>query len=604
MKKFLPFIVLALLNVLTPSVNAQKNDFIAKVGKDVITTGEYKERYELMPIVSKHRNIDSVKHELLYTLIAENLAAKEAEKLHLDKKPAFTDIYSALEKMFVRDALFKEEIESKIKIGAEELKEGIDRVSTELKVNIMSSADSAEIFDLYRQLSAGAKFDSLLAMRPEYIDQKEPLSVTFGTMEDKKVEDLLFNLKVNSFSGPVQTKDGWFIFYVKDWTRTSGQDFEKIQSEAKKTIKARKRKILALNYMDSILHGMSITADTAIFRKLIYTFSEELSGRDTSANKSEDGSIQLSVADVDRIKSLLGNDMLKKVFIPFKKDPVTVNEFLNYFYHSEFKVKATDEKTMAGKLAFDYRNFVQVEMMSREGYKKGLDKLPSVQHDLKMWKNNYLSQLYRISLNDSAKVSDDEVIKYYNERYKTDKKETTVKVIEFLSPDLSVMETALNRLQSGNDFKASLADIKGGTIQEPADFPVTENGEIGRIAGTLNVGEIYGPVDMGGQFVIFKLLDKKESDIMPSTYEDVKETLRGQLINRKIYTMMKDKIVNAAANADITVNEKALSDLQVTSINMFVFRHMGFGGRIWGVPYSPPFYEWMHEVKNVKRVLP
>jgi hypothetical protein len=441
-------------------------------------------------------------------------------------------------------------------------------------------------------------------MRPESADQKEPLTVTYGTMADKQVEDILFGLKQGSFSGPARTKDGWFIFYIKNWTRTTGKDFEKIQSDAKKTIKDRKRKVLALNYMDSMLKGVSITADTAIFRRLISAFTEELSGRDTSANKSEDGSIQLSIADVDKIKSMLGDETMKKVFIPFKKGPVNVNEFLNYFYHNEFKIKTADEKSIAGRLAYDFRNFIQVEMMSREGYKKGLDKLPAVQHDLKMWRDNYLSQLYRISLNDSARVSDDEIIKLYNERYKTNKKETTVKVIEFLSSDLSVMETALNKLQSGNDFKSSLADIKGGKILEPDYFAVTEKGELGRIAGTLSVGETYGPVDLGDQFVIFKLLDRKDSDIMPSTYDEVKETLRGQLMNRKLYELMKDRIVNAAANSEVTINEKALSDLQVTRINMFVFRHMGFGGKIWGVPYSPPFYEWIHEVKNVKRLLP
>jgi hypothetical protein len=445
----------------------------------------------------------------------------------------------------------------------------------------------------------------LLKLREEYADQKEPLTVTFGNMEEKYVEDVLFGTIPGNFSKPVQTKDGWFIFFVKNRTKTTGMDFEKIQSNAKKVIKARKRKDLTYQYMESVLKNLVVTPDTTIFRRLISTFSKQLLPKDTVTNKTDEYFIQLSIPDVDNIKAALGSDLLKKVFIPFDKKPVTVNEFLNYFYHSEFKIKAADERSIAGKLNFDLHNFIQVEMMSREGYKRGLNKLPSVQHDLKMWRNNYLSQMYRINLIDSARVSNEEIIEYYNQLYKTNQQVTKVKVIEFSSPDLSIMETALNRLQDGKDFKSTLSDIQGAVIKEPDYFPVTENGEMGRIAGTMEIGEVYGPLNTGSEFVIFKLLDKNQSALtLPATYEEVKETLRGQLINRKLYTQMKDKIISAAANKNITINDKALADLKVTEINMFVFRHMGFGGRIWGVPYSPPFFEWMKEVKDVKRLLP
>jgi hypothetical protein len=382
-------------------------------------------------------------------------------------------------------------------------------------------------------------------------------------------------------------------------------DFDKIQSTAKKTIKARKRVALTLNYMEGILKNLQVTPDTTLFRKFISVFIKQLLPKDTVANKTEKSFIQLTVKDVDDIKAALGSDILSKVFIPFEKGPVNVNEFLNYFYHSEFKIKAADERSIAGKLNYELRNFIQVEMMSREGYRKGLDKLPEVQHDLKMWRNNYLSQLYRISLLDSARVSDDEVIEYYNQLYKTNQQVKKVKVLKLLSPDLSVMEDVLNQLKEGKDFKDITSRLTGVSAEETDYFPVTEQGEIGRIAGDMNIGEVYGPMNVEDQYLIFKLLDKNESEIkLPATYDEVKETLREQLINGKLYRLMKDRIVTAAANSTITINEKALSGLKVTQINMFVFRHMGFGGRIWGVPYSAPFYEWMKEVKNVKRLLP
>ncbi|MCK7516464.1 MAG: peptidylprolyl isomerase [Ignavibacteriales bacterium] len=44
-------------------------------------------------------------------------------------------------------------------------------------------------------------------------------------------------------------------------------------------------------------------------------------------------------------------------------------------------------------------------------------------------------------------------------------------------------------------------------------FPVTENGEIGRIASTMNVGDIYGPLELKEGYSIFKLIDKQGTEI-------------------------------------------------------------------------------------------
>ena len=48
-------------------------------------------------------------------------------------------------------------------------------------------------------------------------------------------------------------------------------------------------------------------------------------------------------------------------------------------------------------------------------------------------------------------------------------------------------------------------------------FPITEHGEIGRIASTMNVGDIYGPLELKEGYSIFKLIDKQEQKIIPAT---------------------------------------------------------------------------------------
>ena len=81
-----------------------------------ITAKEFKLRYELSPYIPSDKNIDpdSIKYDFLYSLIAEKLWAKDAENLGIANTDKFRFIFGPLEEMFVRDALFKIEIDDKV----------------------------------------------------------------------------------------------------------------------------------------------------------------------------------------------------------------------------------------------------------------------------------------------------------------------------------------------------------------------------------------------------------------------------------------------------------------------------------------------------------
>ena len=114
------------------SIAAQSisKEIIARVGNDVITVEEFKERFELVP-----QSLESRKAELLYTLIAEKLWAQEAEKLGLDTTEVMKYSFENLKKMFARDALYKKEIESKVKLDEEEVRKVLFR--SRKKINFL-----------------------------------------------------------------------------------------------------------------------------------------------------------------------------------------------------------------------------------------------------------------------------------------------------------------------------------------------------------------------------------------------------------------------------------------------------------------------------------
>ncbi|NCS87955.1 MAG: hypothetical protein GW789_04300, partial [Ignavibacteria bacterium] len=129
---------------------------LAKIGSEVITAEEYKNRFEFMPHLNySNTNVDSVKKEFLLSLIAEKLWALEALDNSLDTLELYQNSLQTLKNLLIKDELYKKEVESKISISHEEIAEGLLYIKSVLYLNWISSSDSMEIFLIYANLKNG-----------------------------------------------------------------------------------------------------------------------------------------------------------------------------------------------------------------------------------------------------------------------------------------------------------------------------------------------------------------------------------------------------------------------------------------------------------------
>ena len=146
------------------SIAQNETEVLAKIGSDKITVEEFQNRFDFMPHLNySSSNIDSVKKEFLYSLVAEKLWALEADELQIDTIESVKLSLKSLEKLFVKDELYKREVESKINITGEEISIGLSRVTRILEMNIVASPDSQKIWNLYDELLASDNFDSIAA---------------------------------------------------------------------------------------------------------------------------------------------------------------------------------------------------------------------------------------------------------------------------------------------------------------------------------------------------------------------------------------------------------------------------------------------------------
>lgn len=594
--------------IFTSAILAQSDDSLSlpliRVGDRAVSMGEFLERYELTPQEGKQSKGNQMTKMLnfAYTLIAEKLWAKEAGMLRLDTTEAIQISADAFEKMFIRDALYKRLIRDKVEITAYEMKEGMIRNSKKLYVNYLFSEDKDEIFKLHNLLTMGVPFDSILAESPEADEQKSPVEIVYGQM-DPIVEDSLYKLKLNQFTVPIITPDGWYIFKLVNKQEQAGIFFDPDHESYKNTeriIRLRKEKVLYTQFFAKFFSGKNINASFEPLKKLASAISEVVTGRIKAEKINLNKPYQLDAFDILAIKDKLSSSALKAHIVNIEGKDITVNQFLLESAFNGLSFRNPFAESVFKDLNKIMRKFIESELLALEGKKMGLHLDPEVQKEFSVWKENYMFQALESKFRDSVSVSEEEARKEYERIFQEKHYPSQLNLYRIYCRTPEIADTIMRRLKSGlpieqvyEKLKAEqTGEVRGG---ESGYFWVNEFGEAGEIAFRLDVGETYGPMKQGAEYLVFKLLGKKSEmvELPEKTFEEVKEKLKSEIAFRKLKNKMTQYTVNLAVKYGFSVDMNLMEKLNPTGINSFAVRSLGFGGSTPAVPLLAPNYEWI-----------
>lgn len=585
-----------------------ENEVLAKIGSDAITVEQFQNRFDFMPHLNySNSNIDSIKKEFLYSLVAEKLWALEADELQIDTIESVKLSLKSLEKLFVKDELYKREVESKIVVTANEIKTGLTRVTRILNALIITSPDSEKIWKFYNSFQAGASFDSVLVSLK--MPQK-PFEVKYGSFEDEAMEEILYSLKLNEISKPIKSKNNWFIFQLVSDEQDLSIDPSKDHAKniVIKKLRDRKAQKLGRAYLDKLFIGKSINADRRLFDIMSDKLLDILIVRTGKTKSDSLIDVQLLEADIKKVLSSLNPVDLNAAFINLDPDPATIKDFLYYTIYQKVFFDSFSSIKFKQSLNRIVKKFIEDELISREGFKNGLDKLPSVKNDLQIWKNYYLSEVLMNSYADSITITDDDM-----ERLITEEKDLPgslqVNIREILTENIEDAEKVLNELNDGKDFE-SLVNIynqRAWTKKSNGEwgfFNPSKAGEIGRIAAGLVIGQIYGPIKVNEGYSIFKLIDKKNQSGIQNTVldKDSLKFIKVKLALGKMDNLINEKTVSLARKYKISIDEQLLQKVKTSEINTFTYRFIGFGGKIAAFPITIPMYEWHEQYKQIKEI--
>jgi parvulin-like peptidyl-prolyl isomerase len=588
---------------------SQDKQVLAKIGQLTISSEEFQLRYELTPQMFREnqRISEELKLEFLYSMIAEKLLALYGDEIRLDTSVIVSKSLKYFEEMFVRDALYKKVIEEKAQSKTDSLMSFYLSNANNVKMIFLFSDDKNEIKNIYKILELGVPFDSLYSELP--VSQRDTLTISVGELEEK-IENEIFPLPDNAFTSPIQMEDGWYIFKIlKRYNPivVKSEGWENDFKNAKRIAKERAEHSFYKEYMQNLFKNKEVKINAKILRNLSYHIHSILVERFNQTQSSKNHS--LTATDIALIEFQLGVDSLILPLAELENETITIRDYLHFLRFDNFKVDTLDYQFVFKALSNKTKNFIEYKILSDEGYKLGLQKTTEVKKQVQMWKDNYYMQLVTAMFIDSAVVSDNEIIEYYNKSKNGYLQNKEVNILELVTDSLETIEKVLSGIELGTDFyelvkrysKDFSDDSKG---MESGFFSVNSNGDVGRIAADMNIGEVYGPIKISEGYLIFKLLAvRQDSVILQDNFKQIKEELGKELGYLKKQKSINKFIGNLANKYDVDINTDLLEKIPVTSHNSIVYNYLGFGGRVLAVPLININMEWVPEWKeNIEKI--
>ena len=592
---------------------AQKDEsVVAQIGNDKIIAKDFKLRIELSPYISSNNKIDrhserDFKNDFLYSLLAEKLWALEADDLGYASTKKFHFFFKPIEDLFVRDALFKKEIENKIKLSASDVNTAILRSQFKLQTKIVSSEDSIQIFSFFNNLNNSFNFDSLFSINKNLDSTSAEIAI--GSLKDETIEDAIYNLEINGTTHPLRTENGWVIFKLtnKIFTPIDLNDQAQV-NKAKKAVRDRRIENYFNQYRSELLRSKKIKIDSKAFlfvRDIIWNYLK-------SKPSNNDSLSQYALSEWDFISiinSSSDNELNQRLFT-IENYHLTTIDFIGDLAFNGFSVNELDSILVLNKLNQRVKLFVENQIITHEGLKLNLNFDPEVVRDLKLWKQKYLAEMYFKSTFDSISVTDNEIYNLYIKEFVEEKNVPLINLRMLTLANLDEIAEVFNLIRDGQNFENIVrtygnTDTLANEIGETGLKPVVLLGDVGNIASSLKLNEIYGPIRRGDQYSIIQVTEIKEkNDSVKFAFETIKNELRNVLRFKKLSESLNQTTSKLAEKYDVKIYNEALEKINITNIPMFIHRLMGFGGRIAGMPLLTPFSEWMDKTTLKKILLP
>ena len=574
---------------------------IARAGNVFIAEREFLERFELTPGLYRHRKpqLEGEKLQMLYSMVAEKLLAQEATSRGLDTTAYYRTALLDLTKLLVRDELYRQEVSAKVTVTPAELRQGVLRARERRVVRFLFCDREEDARFLRAQLHQPADLDRLV-LDPTMQAMKDTATVLWGGA-DEVIENAAYALDRSALSPVVKAGDGYYVLRLVSVTPDpvlSTLPAATLRERAATTIRMRKERVREADFVGSLLATRHASSPPATFRIVADTIARIFREQYTAP------SMVFSPAMRDQARVRLAH-LAGDTLIVAGDHVWSVADALDRLVQRGFTISGDSVRGTAARLYTVFREWAHQEMLAQEGLARGLDRHPEVVQRLGPWKDHYLAGMLERRISENVAITDAELYAYL---HSTD---ASVKVPEvrlrvLRTRTLDEMRTAFRMMEQGQSFEQTIritsADSTGG---DTGFFPITARPPLGILASGLERGQCYGPVHDSSGYTYLQLLDRRDGKEPADTTGDARMAAAREEVHRlKARRKTTLFIAQSASRLGFEIYEDRLKMVQVTPLPMLAYRLLGFGGRMFDVPFVQPQLDWLNEEPPKEVILP
>ncbi len=387
-----------------PKVNKKKEVVLASVGNEKITVSDFRRNYEFgLPNLKVEPNR---KLSYLQYMIYEKVLSLEGYKLGLNNSPRVKDLENDLLNELLIEELFIKNVNSKIVVKPEEVKQAILKSQVSWKMNYWFESNIEQAKFIRSEIIKNGfekTIGKILKSNPELKFKLNDFETNYVTWLEiaPDVLDKIKNLSINQISEPIKLGKGYFLFQIKDIRRSGTTDFDlKNKYETfRQILYYRKLKKEAGKYVSSIMQPKNVITKGKALHELTTEFIawKQDTLKQTFKDFVEKNNIEL----------------LNKPLVKFEKHIWRVSDFIKKFNTKRIKTTSLSKTKIAGEISKQIALEVRNNELVKLALKNNLDKNEHLKKQLKEWRDKWVYEEARKYFLKKTKITDKEAKDFF-----------------------------------------------------------------------------------------------------------------------------------------------------------------------------------------------
>ena len=379
-----------------------KETILAKVGDKSISVNEFIRRAEYTVRPDYCRGDNYIHRKIvLNSLIAEKLLALEAgDDNELTRNYEFHQYMRGRKEQAMRQWLFNEVAVKPVKLDTAEINRDYRVAGRVYDVSFLNCPNAQAAQKVKEVLGQGVPIDTLMKqLSPKgHIPRRE---INFEAEEPPEVTDALFANPVQKGQviGPIEIDPDNYIYLKVNGWRTQVALSDRQQRDRLQLVKDKLTERHAFDlyrrFIGKIMHGKTLQFNEPIFKKLVsilgpeyYKTPKEKKERFNKKFWNKDNDLMIrddAQAALDKIAS--------QPFFTIDGKTSTVADFEDELLRHPlvFRKKKFPKNKFAREFKMAVVDLVRDHYLTQEAYKRGYDKVPEVQRNVNMWRDNLLA---------------------------------------------------------------------------------------------------------------------------------------------------------------------------------------------------------------------